>query len=156
MAPAHMLALASMLNGTPVGYRVREMMSLGGRGNQNLYYETPESSRTWLADIAEVDAGAGDPVRKSLYRFARIIIAHPFTDANGRFARAALQAGLARGGLIATPCLALAPIFYVHARDLRSALAGLSRTADWEAYFERMGDILSTCLFWVEKLSPPA
>jgi hypothetical protein len=114
--PEAMLGLASLLNGKAVAYREKEMFSAGAPGAPGLRYETPERARLWLTDIAAVDAAAGDPVKQALYRFARIIIAHPFTDANGRFARAARQAGLARGGLIATPCLALAPVFYLRRR----------------------------------------
>jgi hypothetical protein len=151
--PEAMLALASILNGKAAAYREMEMFSAGAPGAPGLRYETPERARRWLADIAAADAAEGDPVKQALYRFARIIIAHPFTDANGRFTRAALQASVARGGLIATPCLAPAPVFYLRAADIRSALAELSRSGDWQSYFERMGTVLAACVHWVEAIS---
>jgi hypothetical protein len=149
--PGEMLALASILAGTEIRYRSGEMASRGaGEGGTDLLYETPARSRTWLADIARADAAEGDAVKKALYRFARIVIAHPLSDGNGRFARAALQAGLARGGLIATPCLAPAPVFCLRAAEIRAALSELSRTGDWPRYFERMGGVLAECLALVE------
>lgn len=148
--PEDMLALAAVLAGRPVGWRTGEMASRGGAEGADLFYEAPARSRAWLAEIAQADAAAGDPVRQALYRFARIILAHPFSDANGRFARAALQAGLARGGLIAAPCLAPAPVFSLRAADIRAALAQLSGGGDWQAYFERMGRVLAACVQWVQ------
>jgi Fic family protein len=149
--PGEMLALASMLNGKPVAYRQREMFSHGGDGANaaHLYYETPEQARSWIDDIAAADGAEGDPVRTALYRFARIVFAHPLTDANGRFARAALQAGLARGGVIATPCLALAPVFHIHPAAMGAAAAGLSRTGCWVEYFDRVGSVLANALTWI-------
>jgi hypothetical protein len=138
-----MLALASMLNGQPVRFREREMFSHGGGRAPHVYYERLAEARAWIDDIAAADCADGDPVKTALYRFARIVCAHPFTDANGRFARAALQAGLARGGVIATPCLGLAPAFHLHAREIHAAFAALCSSGDWAAYFERMGAILS-------------
>lgn len=147
--PLDILELASLLDGKSVGYRTREMVSLLGLGKQHLFYETPPDSKLWIADIAAADAMLGDPMRKALYRFARIVAAHPLTDANGRFARAALQAGMGRGGLIATPCLALAPVFALHAAEIRAALAGLSASGDWMPYFEQMGEMLAEAVRWV-------
>lgn len=147
--PAGMLALASMLNGKPVAYRRREMFSHGGGVGPHLHYETPGQARSWIDDIAAADRTEGDPVRKALYRFARTVFAHPFTDANGRFARAALQAGMAREGVIATPCLALAPVFHVHPTAMRAATARLSQTGGWSDYFDRLGAMLANALTWI-------
>jgi hypothetical protein len=153
--PGEMRALASILAGTEVRYRTGEMASQGaGEDGRDLLYETPSRSRTWPADIARADAAQGDTVKKALYRFARIVIAHPLSDGNGRLARAALQAGLAQGGLIATPCLAPAPVFCLRAAEIRAALAALSATGDWLGYFERMGGVLAECLATVDAVWP--
>ena len=146
---AEMLACASMLNGQPVAYREREMFAHGGGVEPPLYYETPDAARSWIGDIAAVDGAEGDPVKKALYRFVRTVIAHPFTDANGRFARAALQAGLARAGVIASPCLALAPLFYLRAVDVRAALRDLSRSGCWRDAFDRLGAVLAKAPRWL-------
>jgi hypothetical protein len=154
LAEDAMLGLASILNGEPVSYRRKEMFSTGAPGAAGLRYEAPDRAQTWRDDIAASDRNSGDPIKKALYRFARIVAAHPFTDANGRFARAALQAGLARGGLITTPCLALAPAFYLHAGDIRAGLSELSEGCDWSLYFERMGAVLVAASRFVESLPP--
>jgi len=149
--PSDMLELASLLGGKMVGYRSREMVSLHGLGKHHLFYETPTNSKMWITDAAAADLMPGDPARKALYRFARIVAAHPLTDANGRLARAGLQAGLARGGLITTPCLALAPVFALHAAEIRTALAGLCTSGDWDPYFEQMGERLTDAAQWVAR-----
>src|SRR4051812_23200339 len=147
--PGEMLALASMLKGGEVRYREREMFAHGGGRAGNRYYETPARARSWIADIAAADRAGGDPVKKALYRFARIVCAHPFSDGNGRFARAALQAGLARDGVIAAPCLALAPVFCLHSARIEDALSGLSRSGRWRFYFDAMGAVLDSALTWI-------
>jgi hypothetical protein len=141
-----MAAAASMLNGSQVDHREREICSHGAAGG--LLYESPERAASWIDDIATSDRVDGDPAKQALYRFARIVMAHPFTDANGRFARAALQASLGRSGLIAGPCLALAPVFYLYAADIRQAIAGLNRGQSWNDYFERMGAVLAAAVQW--------
>lgn len=143
---AEMLMCASMLSGKPAAYRQAEMFSHGGGIAPHLYYEAQRQAGSWIADIATGDRAPGDPVRKALYRFARIIFAHPFTDANGRFARAALQAGLARDGLIATPCLALAPVFHLHAAAIREATLALRGSGRWPPYFDAAGAVLAAAL----------
>lgn len=148
-----MVALASMQKGAAVERREGEIVSFyGGRGD-HLYYEALEESRSCLADIAKVDDCGGDPVKKALYRYARIITAHPLTDANGRLARAVLQGGLAREKLIETPCLALAPTFYLYAAEIRGALGDLSGSELWAAYFEEMGRILTQAMSAVLRVS---
>jgi Fic family protein len=147
--PSDILELASLLAGKMVGYRSREMVSFHGLGRHHLFYEAPARSRSWIADIAATDRMPGDPVKKALYRFARIVTAHPLGDANGRLARAVLHGGLAGGGLIATPCLALAPVFALHAAEVRAALAGLNKSRNWQAYFEQMGATLADAVQWV-------
>lgn len=149
--PSEMLEFGSLLAGKAVGYRSREMVSLRGLGTHHLFYEPPMRSRMWIADIAAAELMAGDPGRTALYRFARIVNAHPFSDANGRLARAALQAGLARGGLIETPCLALAPVFALRATEIRATLAGLSGSGEWGSYFDQMGQRLTEAAQWVAR-----
>jgi len=149
---AEMLMCASMLNGAPVGWRQGGMFSHGGGLAPHVYYETPAQARSWIEDIASCDRAPSDPVKKALYRFARIVFAHPFTDANGRFARAALQAGLARQGVIATPCLALAPVFHLQTPAIRTALRALGRSGRWDDYFDAMGAVLGDALNWVRRV----
>jgi len=153
LAVSDMLSLASMLNGAAVTCRLNEMTSFLGADDGHLLYETVDQCKSWSRDIADLDDLPGDPIKKALYRFARIIMAHPFTDANGRFARAALQGGLGRYGRIATPCLALAPTFYWKAAEIRNALIDLSDSGAWETYFSRMGEILDRALVCVGQLT---
>jgi Fic/DOC family len=149
--PAEMVALARMLAGKEVRYRECEMFAHGGGSEAPIYYEPADGARGWIADIAAVDGGKGDPVRQALYRFARIVCAHPFSDGNGRFARAALQGGLGRAGVIPAPCLALAPVCHLNSGAIRAALGGLGRSARWEAYFDAMGAMLGEALEWVRR-----
>lgn len=148
--PDEALAAASMMNGAAVAYRAGEILSFGTPGG--LLYEHPDRAKAWVADLAAADRSGGDPIKQALYRFARIVMAHPFTDANGRFARAAVQASLARSGLIPAPNLALAPVFYLRSADIREAIGGLSRSCRWDRYFEKMGMVIGEAVRWVEAL----
>jgi hypothetical protein len=157
--PVHlplMLEIASLLNGQRVHARQGEMVSYRGAGSAHLLYEGLEFSSSWLQDVAGVDTLPGDPVNKACYRFARIVAAHPFSDANGRFARAALQAGLARAGLVRAPCLALGPLFARRGAEVRGALRELSQSSDWESFFKRMADILEYAVTTVEEVQEPS
>lgn len=145
-----MLAFASVLNGQAVQYRSGEMFACAENGGPAVYYEAPTDSRGWLTDVARADGLTGDPVKRAIYCFARVLTAHPFIDANGRFARALLQARLARHGLIESPCLALGPVMHAHEYAMHDNLGRLCSSGDWQEFFEFMGGILNIAIRHVQ------
>jgi Fic/DOC family len=133
----------SLLAGRKTEFREKDMLSLTLSADDATRYEPIRISKSWRADVLNVDASDCDPVVKALYRFARIIFAHPFRDANGRFARASLQGALGAGGLLFSPCLGLAPTFFRQGAVIRQSLWDLSATGNWEPYFESMSKVLN-------------
>ena len=57
-----------------------------------------------------------------MYAYAQAIMAHPFSDGNGRFARLMVHAALARCTELRRPQIALAPAFYRRADEFERAL----------------------------------
>lgn len=108
-----------------------------GRGEQgsvgfrlNVGFEPLPRARRWLADLR---AAAADPALRAAlpaYCFARTIMAHPFSDGNGRFARLMVHAALARAAGLDRPLIALAPAFYRRGRTLGVALTALAASGD--------------------------
>ena len=60
-------------------------------------------------------------------------MAHPFEDANGRFARAVVHFALARQIGRCSACIALMPFFYRNAKAAQESLNALSEHGDWSA-----------------------
>lgn len=126
------LGVARGLGGTSLVYREGPAIGISRHGN--VAFESVEVSRTFLGKILEV---AGEPellTMLPMYAFAQTLMAHPFSDANGRFARVMVLGALARVAGLQSPCLPLGPAFYRNARALGEALHALSRDGDWNAF----------------------
>ncbi len=143
---AYALRLASIL----AGYKlvIRDKKTIGESRAGNVEFEPVDRAMTWLADLAAAAARPELAPVLPAYAFARVIMAHPFSDANGRFARLMVHAALARTAGLARPSLALAPAFYRHAGRLAAALHNVSEHADWshfhDAFFAVLRDALGT------------
>jgi len=109
-------------------------------------FERLDVAAQWLSKI--VVAAGGPELGAALpgYCFAQTIMAHPFSDGNGRFARLMVHAALARCAGIERPVIALAPAFYRRARELGAALTALSADADWSAFNATFLSILEDAL----------
>jgi len=97
-------------------------------------------------DLAQAEAVADliDAASREAVRSALRSLSGEFSGAIGE-----LQAGLARAGVIASPCLALAPLFYLRAVDVRAALRDLSRSGCWRDAFDRLGAVLAKAPRWL-------
>lgn len=130
MSEEQVANLCSLLHGSKQQARTRHSYGLW----DNVRFEAPELARRWWEDI---QAAANEPELAPLlpaYAFARTIIAHPYTDGNGRLARALVHASLARTAAYAAPFLPLAPAFYMHGAKLAGALRELSASGNWEQF----------------------
>jgi hypothetical protein len=123
------LQTASILTGSSARYRRQPAQGQSAAGM--IEFESVAQVRSWLPAIAELQL---EPPTRSdwpVYVFAKTVMAHPFEDGNGRFARLLFAVTLA-AQLRVIPCLALAPSFYRHAERLSAALTTLSCTEDWQ------------------------
>lgn len=120
LTTARALDLASLLTGQRQSYRTKPIY--GTDEHQRRFYFARSSGAEGLS-IFFAAAGHDAPLEAALTNlFLSIIFAHPFTDGNGRFARASLIGLLAHRGLIATPCLPLNSVFDARAPTIAAAV----------------------------------
>ncbi|TPG52238.1 Fic family protein [Sphingomonas glacialis] len=132
------LHLATLLAGQSVGYRKVRAVGRSWRGD--VHFEPLAIATGWQAVISEEirHERRGQPI----YVFARTIMAHPFTDGNGRFARVLFASILAREFGLPLPCIAFAPSFYRYGERLHDAMAWLSIRGDWQRLTQVMIEIV--------------
>lgn len=139
------LKAASAMAGQPLVYRTGPAVGRSLKGD--VRFAPLEQRGRWLENIAT--AARSPELRSALpaYCFAQTIMAHPFSDGNGRFARVMVHAALAQCSDLAGPAIALAPAFYRRAEALGSALTGLSEHGDWSefnrVFFSVLGDAMA-------------
>lgn len=139
------LRTASVLAGYPIQYRKRA--GTGRSMHGDIEFEPPASARQWLSDVLEVRQRENPVQNKAVYAFARTIMAHPFSDGNGRFARLLFATQLPEDlDLEVFPYLPLAPSFYRHAERVAAAISTLSQAGDWAPLNSVMVSIVTDAL----------
>jgi hypothetical protein len=129
--------LASALSGRPVDFRAGRM---SGEANGRLaLFERSIDRRADLAQLCSADlTGIGDAA--PFYLFAKIIALHPFTDGNGRFARAMAAGAFARRTGTIRLLMPLAPAFYLAAPEIAMGLEAACLGKGWSAFYRAMFD----------------
>ena len=138
------LNLASSLAGRKLV--LRRGPATGRSDHGDVLFEPVETARRWLAKL---DHAAKQPelaLALPIYAFAQVLMAHPFSDGNGRFARLMVHAALARCAGLRRPELALAPAFYGRAETLGAAVTALSESGDWRPFSETFLSVLEDAL----------
>jgi Fic/DOC family len=148
------LKLVSTLVARPIKYTSKPMGTTE-RGTQVLF-EPRSVAAKWLDDVYEWlshrDYERGWPI----YAYARIILAHPFNDGNGRFSRLFFQGCLAHQFELIGPFLALAPAFYKHAGRLHKATELLSAKGDWDGFFAAFSETVIEAVYLTDNTFSPA
>lgn len=127
------LLIASTLACRRLVYRTSPATGLGRLGD--VAFEPIEVASQWLAKLKRCAEVAELRTALPAFAFAQVIMAHPFSDGNGRFARLTVHAGLARASGLALPAMALAPAFYRRGEALGRALTALSASQDWGPFY---------------------
>ncbi|WP_242187289.1 Fic family protein [Sphingomonas sp. CARO-RG-8B-R24-01] len=146
LTPNEALRVASLLTGYPLQYRTTR--AIGESRDGDVYFEPLEAARDW-PQILETEVES-EMLGKPVYLFAKTIMAHPFIDGNGRFARFLFAFALARQLNVTRPCIALAPSFYRHAQRASTALSVLSATKDWRPLTRVLIDIVDEAIMLTE------
>jgi Fic/DOC family len=128
------LQLASALVGRSAAYATRPMGTM--REGLPIAFEPREIASQWLDDVLMWRADQDLAPLWPIYGYARVILAHPFRDGNGRFARAFFQGCLAAHVGLKAPVIAMAPSFYRHMTPLTAALEALSDQGNWEGFVD--------------------
>jgi len=134
------LVIASTLAGRRLVYRTTPSTGRGRRGS--VAFEPIDMASQWLVKLRKAAAVAALRPALPAYAFAQVIMAHPFSDGNGRFARLMVQAGIARATGLALPAVALAPAFYRRGDALGRALTALGASRDWAPFYDLFLSIL--------------
>lgn len=113
--------LCSLLRGDVVSFRTGRSRGFDNtHGSYEFCYPIDDN---WLDRIYEIsDSSLPDPFEEMALIFREIIWTHPFSDGNGRLARALLNGSLARRGIISRPILGLNAIFDVFRQDIGESL----------------------------------
>jgi Fic family protein len=125
--------MASALAGRKLAYRRSGARGLSVKGDVG--FEPLEVASQWLAKIRQAATDPDLLPALPAYAFAQTIMAHPFSDGNGRAARVMVHAALARCVGLELPVVALAPAFYRSADSMASALHMLSDRCDWTEFY---------------------
>lgn len=143
--------MASALAGRQLVYRRGPAIGRSVKGD--VEFESHCSASLWLPKIASVACSDEMHLSLPMFYFAQTIMAHPFSDGNGRFARSMIHAALSRCAKLNEPALALAPAFYRRAQELGEALTLLSRSRDWTIFNSVFLSILEDSLLITKLLN---
>lgn len=116
----------------------RPLRSFGVTPTGNVIFEPIDESEKWLDKIK---VAANNPKLRTampFYAYVQTIMAHPFSDGNGRLARSILQASLGVICGFRFPVIALAPAFYMHIERLNIVLTRLTDTGEWAECYAQM------------------
>lgn len=138
------LIIASTLAGRRLVYR--KGPATGRAAKSDVAFEPLDSAAQWLAKIRAAAARPELLAALPMFAFAQTIMAHPFSDGNGRFARLMVHAALARCAGLSRPEIALAPAFYRSADALGAALTALSESGEWRPFNALFLSILEDAL----------
>jgi hypothetical protein len=145
------LILASTLAARRLVYRKGPATGRSAEGDVG--FEPLEIASQWLARIAGAAARPELSTALPIYAYAQVLMAHPFADANGRFARLMIHVALARCAGLKLPAVALAPAFYRRASALGRTLTTLSDSGEWAPFNDLFLDVLEDAVFLTKALT---
>lgn len=134
----------------------RRMSTLPDGSGRKVVFAAPSDTPSLDQILVAIDVGFPTAVERAIAAYYAFVICHPFTDGNGRAARALLLSRLAAAGLIASPCLPLGPLFYKNVAAIIEATTRLSENGDWSAAISATVPILEQSIDAAAALAPSA
>lgn len=144
------LKMASALAGKSLCYRTSE--AIGRSIDGDVVFEPIERAGGWLDRLHIARQSPSLVNSMPMFTFATIIMAHPFSDGNGRFGRLLTHAALARCADTDCISIALGPAFYLHAKQLGQALDLLTTSGDWTAFNQAFLHMLDDAVMLTDKV----
>lgn len=148
--------MASCLAGQRLAARTGPIVTLPDARGRQTRYPPVDQAAGWLGRLTQQDDPTLPPFLNALAAYAQVAISHPFTDGNGRMARALFLATLGRAGAIPGPVLPLGPLVYLHHRRLGQALGDLGTTGSWASLASVMSEIVEAAAAFVHQDTRPA
>lgn len=127
--------MASCLAGVPNPRRRSASQSIPGPDGLRTVFINPDEAGGWFDVLESLESADLDAFSFAGAVFAATVVHHPYSDGNGRMARALLQGALASRGVLKTPSLALGPASYKHSGALITAIRTLGGEGDWTPFF---------------------
>lgn len=125
--------LTGLLGQPAVRRQHRSRTRLARDGTRSIFPPEAEA-RGWLSRIDAAESGATNALAQACFAYAQTVLSHPYTDGNGRLARAMYQRSLGRSGLLSGPLLPLGPLVYANHHVHDRALQHLGHTGDWDPF----------------------
>lgn len=122
--------MTGLLGEVAVRRRHRSTTRLARDGTRSIFPPEAEA-HGWLSRIDKAESSDGNPLSQACFAYAQTVLNHPYTDGNGRLARAMFQRSLGRSGVLSGPFLPLGPLVYSNHQAHDRALQHLGHTGDW-------------------------
>ncbi len=84
------------------------------------------------------------------HAYAEVALSHPYTDGNGRLARALYQRAFAHAGLLNAPLIPLGPLLYLNHKTVIAVLVHLGTTGEWPPFLKVMARLTHKALAFTE------
>lgn len=133
----------SLLRGHPITRREVSSRSIPDAEGRFASYPAPDYARLYLERIAAEAKRATGPIERAFYVFAEAITSHPYTDGNGRLARALMFASLAHDLDLDFIDLPWGPVTSAHADRYMAGLEAMSFDGNWTEYMTMMADLVT-------------
>lgn len=143
-------SIVTGLTGVPCERRRGVMASRRDRRGRRTVYAPEDVATGWANRVREVDAANSNCFVGACYAYANVALSHPYTDGNGRLARAMYQRAFARAGLLDAPLIPLGPLIYLNHKIVIAALVRLGTTGDWSPFLEVMVRLTHRALAFTE------
>jgi hypothetical protein len=138
--------LMACLHGRPVERRdIASRIKPNAIGNIVLFPD-PDYARDYHLRLDRHLPSISGAINRAGFAFPEIVLSHPYSDGNGRLARAMAQIGLTDGEDAALSFMPLGPLFYARASEIAGALQALAATADWQEFMAVFTDYVADAL----------
>lgn len=142
--------LIAGLTGAPAGVRSGQITSAPDRSGTRTVYAPPDIAAGWIDRVNAAEMTVGDPYILACHAYAEVALSHPYSDGNGRLARAMFQRAFGRAGLLEAPLIPLGPLIYLNHKLVIHVLVRLGTTGDWAPFLALMARLTHTALDFTE------
>lgn len=144
--PAVLDGLMACLHGRPIERReISSRIKPNANGNI-VQFPDPDYARDYHLRLDRRLPLISGAINRAGFVFAEIVLSHPYSDGNGRLARAMTLIGLGGGEDAALSFIPLGPTFYARAPEIAGALQALAATADWQNFMAVFTDYIADAL----------
>lgn len=124
-------SLVSDLTGMPSAPRSCEAWCDSSSTGRPTQWPSPSVAAGWIGRLVDGEREAAGSFSAAVFAYGQTVLSHPYSDGNGRLARALFTAVLARRAGLDAPILPLGPIMYANHKRLAAAVRTVGIAGDW-------------------------